>query len=180
MRAVTIAIACFMSLMLAGCFEGSPGPQGPKGEQGSKGAAGPQGAKGERGPQGERGPPGPRGETGPAGPAGPAGAPGLRRRRGADQRLLLEPENADPAGAANHAAAHGPMRHAGPAGNGGCDHVRQAVSGGGHARPRPDGAFTFPAIGRCHAGPGVEWSSTAMPGLLVAVAAIPIMYFLAK
>jgi hypothetical protein len=76
MRAVTIAIACFMSLMLAGCFEGPTGPQGPKGEQGSKGAAGPQGAKGERGPQGERGPPGPKGETGPAGPAGPAGVPG--------------------------------------------------------------------------------------------------------
>ena len=52
MRAVTIAIACLMSLMLTGCFEGSPGPQGPKGEQGAKGAAGPQGAKGERGPQG--------------------------------------------------------------------------------------------------------------------------------
>jgi Collagen triple helix repeat (20 copies) len=70
MRAVTIAIACLMSLMLTGCFEGSPGPQGPKGEQGAKGAAGPQGAKGERGP------PGPKGEVGPAGPAGPAGAPG--------------------------------------------------------------------------------------------------------
>jgi hypothetical protein len=76
MRAATIAIACLMSLTLAGCFEGSPGPQGPKGEQGAKGAAGPQGAKGERGPQGERGPPGPKGEAGPAGPAGPAGAPG--------------------------------------------------------------------------------------------------------
>lgn len=76
MRAVTIAIACLMSLMLTGCFEGPPGPQGPKGEQGAEGAAGPQGAKGERGPQGERGPPGPKGEAGPAGPAGPAGAPG--------------------------------------------------------------------------------------------------------
>ncbi len=73
MRVATVAIACLMSLTLAGCFEGSPGPQGPKGEQGAKGAAGAQGAAG---PQGERGPPGPQGMAGPAGPAGPAGAPG--------------------------------------------------------------------------------------------------------
>jgi Collagen triple helix repeat (20 copies) len=79
MRAAHVAIACLMSLMLAGCFEGSPGPQGPKGEQGAKGAAGaagPAGAKGEQGAQGERGPVGPKGEAGPAGPAGPAGARG--------------------------------------------------------------------------------------------------------
>lgn len=59
MRVATWALLS-LTLSLAGCFEGAPGPKG------EPGAAGPSG------PQGERGPPGPRGE------AGPAGSPGWR------------------------------------------------------------------------------------------------------
>jgi hypothetical protein len=85
MRLAMIAVACVMSLTLAGCFEGpqgqpgakgAPGAAGPKGDAGPAGPAGPPGPKGvagPAGPQGERGPPGPKGEAGPPGPAGPSG-----------------------------------------------------------------------------------------------------------
>ena len=73
MRLAMIALACVMSLTLAGCFEG---PQGPPGAKGAAGAAGQPGPKGQAGPAGPQGPQGAKGEAGPAGPQGPAGPPG--------------------------------------------------------------------------------------------------------
>jgi Collagen triple helix repeat (20 copies) len=80
MRVVTVAVACVLSLTLAGCFEGPKGPPGAKGEQGAAGPAG---------PQGERGPPGPKGEAGPAGPPGPAGATGAAGPAGKSAALRV-------------------------------------------------------------------------------------------
>ncbi len=73
MRLALIAVACLMSVALAGCFEG---PQGQPGAKGAQGAAGPPGPKGAAGPAGAQGAPGPKGEAGPAGPAGPQGPAG--------------------------------------------------------------------------------------------------------
>ena len=76
MRLAMIAVACLMSVTLAGCFEGPQGPPGAKGAQGAAGAAGAPGAKGDigpPGPQGVAGPAGPQGPKGDAGPPGPAG-----------------------------------------------------------------------------------------------------------
>ncbi len=79
MRLAMIALACVMSLTLAGCFEGPQGPPGAKGAAGAAGAPGPKGEPGPAGPagpqgqQGPQGPQGPKGEAGPAGPQGPAG-----------------------------------------------------------------------------------------------------------
>jgi hypothetical protein len=87
MRAGALILA-LLSLVLAGCEQGSPGPQGqpgaqgPKGDEGQQGPAGPPGPKGDAGLQGPAGLPGPVGAVGPAGPKGdegqqgPAGPPG--------------------------------------------------------------------------------------------------------
>src|SRR6516165_4638947 len=79
MRVAVLTTASVVSLAIAGCGEGQPGP---KGEAGVKGDAGAPGPRGEAGPKGDTGAPGPRGEAGPRGdagspgPQGPAGPPG--------------------------------------------------------------------------------------------------------
>lgn len=70
MRIATLMFVGLASLLLAGCFEGPPGPKGEQGAAGAQGPQGERGAQGVAGQQGERGPAGPQGEAGPAGPAG--------------------------------------------------------------------------------------------------------------
>ena len=85
---VTVILAV---LLLPGCGQNQPGPQGPigpqgqqgpPGPQGPQGAAGPPGPKGDAGPKGEAGPPGPQGIPGPQGPAGPVGPQGPQGVKG--------------------------------------------------------------------------------------------------
>ena len=68
MRAGALILA-LLSLVLAGCEQGSPGPQGqpgaqgPKGDEGQQGPAGPPGPKGDAGLQGPASLPGPKGDA---------------------------------------------------------------------------------------------------------------------
>jgi hypothetical protein len=84
MRAGALILA-LLSLVLAGCEQGPPGPQGqpgaqgPKGDAGLQGPAGLPGPKGDAGLQGSAGPPGPKGD---AGLQGPAGLPGPKGEHG--------------------------------------------------------------------------------------------------
>jgi Collagen triple helix repeat (20 copies) len=91
MRLAMIAVACLMSVSLAGCFEG---PQGPPGAKGAPGAAGAPGAKGDAGPAGPAGPPGPQGVAGPAGPQGPKGDAGPAGKSAALRVLTGKASNA--------------------------------------------------------------------------------------
>lgn len=69
MRTDGVALLIALSLGLASCGEGTPGPMG------EAGPAGPPGEKGEPGPPGPAGPQGPKGDPGPPGPAAPPGPP---------------------------------------------------------------------------------------------------------
>ncbi len=77
MRTARRLVAIALSVGLAGCGQGSQGPQGdagPPGTPGAKGDAGPPGPPGIAGQPGVQGPPGPQGAQGLQGPAGPPGA----------------------------------------------------------------------------------------------------------
>src|SRR5262249_1058265 len=63
-------------LIVAGCGQPKPGPQGPPGPSAEIGAAGPIGPGGPQGAQGPQGAAGERGEAGPPGPQGPVGPQG--------------------------------------------------------------------------------------------------------
>jgi Collagen triple helix repeat (20 copies) len=67
MHVKRIAIAIAVSICVAGCGQGAPGPKG------DPGPVGPTGEKGEPGPAGPVGPPGPPGPQGAEGPPGPPG-----------------------------------------------------------------------------------------------------------
>jgi Collagen triple helix repeat (20 copies) len=64
----SLAVVIALSLCLANCGEGSPGPRG------EAGVAGPPGEKGDPGPPGPPGPQGPQGDRDPPGPSGAAGS----------------------------------------------------------------------------------------------------------
>ncbi len=95
MRLAMIAVACLMSVTLAGCFEG---PQGSPGAKGAQGAAGAPGAKGDTGPAGPQGVAGPAGPQGPKGDAGPAGPPGPAGKSAALRVLTGKASNSCAAG----------------------------------------------------------------------------------
>jgi hypothetical protein len=63
MRFAPAALAIALTVMLAGCGQPAPGPQGPKGDTGAKGDPGPQGGVGPAGPPGLQGPMGPAGAS---------------------------------------------------------------------------------------------------------------------
>jgi len=65
MRLVVSMGVIALSISLASCGQGPPGPKGDSGPAGSQGA------------KGDTGPPGPAGPAGVPGPQGPAGMPGL-------------------------------------------------------------------------------------------------------
>ena len=102
-------------LIVAGCGQPKPGPQGPPGPSGEIGPAGPVGTGGPQGAQGPQGPVGPqgaageRGEAGPPGPQGPVGPQGPQGEAGAQGP-------AGPAGQRGEAGSQGPAGPPGPAG----------------------------------------------------------------
>jgi hypothetical protein len=72
MHVKRIAIAIAVSICVAGCGQGTPGP---KGDPGPVGPTGETGQPGPAGPAGPPGPPGPQGAEGPPGPPGTAASP---------------------------------------------------------------------------------------------------------
>lgn len=76
MRMLVNCFSILTLLVVAGCGQPAPGPQGPAGAQGPAGPIGVQGAQGPAGPTGVQGAQGPAGPAGPAGPPGPKGDPG--------------------------------------------------------------------------------------------------------
>jgi hypothetical protein len=88
----------FMTVGLAACGQGEPGPKGEAGPQGPPGPPGPSGQAGQvgqAGPQGQPGPAGPRGEPGPSGPTSlkinsvPCNATSCSARCDADEALWM-------------------------------------------------------------------------------------------
>ena len=71
-----------LSVILASCGQGPPGPKG------DSGPAGPQGAKGDTGPLGAAGLAGPVGPAGAQGPQGPQGAQGPPGTPGSQLRII--------------------------------------------------------------------------------------------
>jgi Collagen triple helix repeat (20 copies) len=80
MRIACLLTVLGLSVCVAGCGEGRPGPQG---EAGPAGPAGAKGDTGPAGPAGVAGPPGPQGPQGLQGPQGPPGPPGTAGQAGA-------------------------------------------------------------------------------------------------
>jgi hypothetical protein len=126
MRLFFSITAVLAILVVAGCSQPAPGPQGPPGPPGAAGPpgpvgpGGPQGAQGPQGPvgpqgaageRGEAGPPGPQGSVGPQGPQGEAGAQGPAGPAG--QRGEAGPQG--PAGPPGPAGAPGPKGDPSPA-----------------------------------------------------------------
>jgi hypothetical protein len=89
MRLCFSIAAVLTVLLISGCGQPAPGPQGPPGPPGEAGPpvpvgpAGPQGAQGPQGPVGPQGSVGERGEAGPLGPQGPVGSQGPQGDAGA-------------------------------------------------------------------------------------------------
>ena len=71
MRPVVFMGVMALSVFLASCGQGPPGPKG------DSGPAGPQGARGDTGAPGPAGLAGPANVEGPQGPKGPQGPPGM-------------------------------------------------------------------------------------------------------
>jgi Collagen triple helix repeat (20 copies) len=80
MRPVVFMGVIALSIFLASCGQGPPGPKGDAGSAGPQGAKGDTGAPGPQGAKGDAGPPGPAGVAGPAGVPGPQGPAGTQIR----------------------------------------------------------------------------------------------------
>ena len=83
MRPVVFMGVITLSVILASCGQGPPGPKGdsgPAGPQGAKGDTGPPGTAGLAGPAGAAGPQGAQGPQGPQGVQGPPGTSGSQIR----------------------------------------------------------------------------------------------------
>jgi len=89
MRIAGLLTVLVLSALLAGCFEGKPGPQGAAGPPGPAGPAGPKGDMGPAGSAGMAGAPGPQGPQGPQGLQGTAGASGNAGQGGAGAAIRV-------------------------------------------------------------------------------------------
>ena len=74
MRPVVFIGVIAVSVILASCGQGPPGPKGDSGPAGPQGAKGPPGAAGLAGPAGAAGPQGAQGLQGAQGPPGTSGS----------------------------------------------------------------------------------------------------------